>query len=56
MLEGKDSMGNTSTAGKKSAHFITGHVQLGEHHNAISYIEDGIENIYSKYKFTIYKE
>lgn len=55
MLEGKDSMGDTSTAGKKSAHFITGHIQLDEHHNAINYIENYIENIYSKYEFTIYK-
>jgi len=36
MLKGRDSMGDTGTAGKKATHFITSHVQLEEHHNAIN--------------------
>lgn len=55
-LEGKDGMGDTGTAGRKSTHFITSHIQLDEHHNAVGCVEHDTKNIYSKYKFTIYKQ
>lgn len=55
VLEGKDSMGDTGIAGKKSTHFMTSHIQLHEHHNATDYTENYIESIYNKYKFTICK-
>lgn len=45
VLEGKDSVGDTSTAEKKSTHFITSHIQLGEDHNAIFYTENYMKNI-----------
>lgn len=41
--------------GEKSACLITGYVQLDKYHNAVNYMENATEDIYSKYKFTPYK-
>lgn len=45
-LEGKDSLGDTGIAGKKSILFITSQIQLDQHHNAINHIEN-IFNIFT---------
>lgn len=54
MSQGEDGVGDADTAREKSA-LITSYIQLDEYHNALHYMENAMEAIYSKYKFTPYK-
>lgn len=53
MSEGKDR--DDDTAEEKPVCSISSYIQLDEYHNAINYLENATEDIYSKYKFTPYK-